>query len=262
MVGRTGVAATLSAAVVFTVLVLSNIALQSAALNSSQYASTADSEKRILADAHVLEGTVAYSLMYGAQIALASNAMACSGTSAPPPWLQGLTASQSSAGVTVSGTVAEGGGLPTSDLGLLRPFNGSAPGGLNFTLEISAVADDALSGVEFSETSMAQANMPVRYSAGAQTCRYSSAEMAAALGGAKMVNCTTDALPANISALSDALVARAGSQGFGLRFAYSTYPAASCVVVLTTTVLQSDVKGPGGPFTARWSETVSVATLP
>ncbi len=251
-----GIAATLTASVVFSILLVSTFAVQSEAIQNARMAAVAEVEARISAQAVVLEGADAYLLLSGAQSALVAGPLTCTGDSGAAALLGGRSAIQTSGNITVSADVTRVGESALRDnLTLVRPFNGTEAGYLDFAMTIHTNGSDLPLGVEFDKTEVHNVHLPVRLEDGARVCRDSSASLTSALGQARLPNCSATAAILAVSSETENLTAAAGASGFGLSISIATEGPSGCNLAVTTQVTEPNVSGPGGTFTALWSQT-------
>jgi hypothetical protein len=251
MVRRHGVGATVAAAIVFSVILVSNLAIFAASQDRARLYVQANAEGSMSAEFVVLSAAGGAEALSAAAQALGSGPLACStATRALNIELGLFSYIQERAGVTVSvRTRAVVGGSAADNLSMLSPFNGLAPGDLGIRLNLTASGSDAGAGVSFNKHETHYAHLPVRFSAGVADCTEAVALVEEAASGTDPVNCTRQWVDPIMRAAVLTPASEASADGFSFRLDYSITASAGCSVVFTVTLEQDGIQGPSGTFT-------------
>ena len=248
------------ASVVFSVILVAGLSVYIASQDQESLYSRADSVDRLGDEFQALAAAEGASALLGVQSTLASEPLPCSSAEATLAKAVGsLSEVQSSLGVTVSSQAALAGGVGAADnMSALRPFNGSVPGDLDVSLRVTGTG--TAPGVTLSRTETHYAHLGVRVDAAVLDCRALADAVEGALVGSAPSNCTYGAVRPIVQEGAGAAASSAEGDGFRAGVSFSVAGSGRCEVTFLVTLVQSEVQGPGGPFSARFEEGRTAST--
>ena len=256
MVARLGVGATTASAVIFSVLLVSNLLVFAASQDRERLYSQSNAADSLGDQAAVLMAAGGVNVLLEAQTLFGAGVLGCPGALSAAGWIVGqLSDHQRSGGLAldVSAGVAEG-GLVNDNLSMLAPFNGSVPGDVDISLAMAASGADNITGATLSRTEFHVVHLPVRLQSLAADCVSAFARVSDAVSNTPAPNCTVGAITPVMEALSRGPASSAAADGFGFSLGFSVTSGAVCTVGLQVSLQQPEVQGPGGPFTVRVQE--------
>ena len=253
MVRRVGVGATAASAVIFSVLLLSNIIVFVAAQGREAHYAQADAEDSLADEATVLMGAGGTNLLLDAQLVLGSRTFGCDNPSdAAARLVDALSDVQSFGGLTARTVpVAEVNVTAGDNMSMVVPFNGSRAGDFDIALAISIAGHDAATGVLYNRTEDHLVHLPVRLDRMASDCKEALNALSAAVAASDGTNCTSAAVAPVIDGANEGRSAEAASDGFSYGLRYSVAAGASCAVTFVVSVEQPGIQGPGGMFSVK-----------
>ena len=253
MVVRPGIGATTASAVIFSVLLISNLVVFVAAQGRESHYDQADVEDSLADEASVLMGAGATNILLRSAALLSSQVFSCQTAYADASrGAEGLTDAQSHGGLDERTTVVATVGIPSSDnLTMAAPFNGSLAGEFDLSLEITVSGGPTPDGVAFNRTEGHLVHLPVRLRSMASDCGLALAALSAAVAKDNGTDCTSEAVGPTVQGAIGGAEARASGDGFASTVDYTVAAGAACTVSFVVSVVQSGIDGPGGDFTVR-----------
>jgi hypothetical protein len=262
MVMRSGLGATLAASVVFSVILVSGVAVYVASQGSAALGSVADSEDSLKDGYYVLAGAGATNILTVVQEFLSSNTLPCQSAAAAAAREVGSLVDVQRAGnmtVTASASLVDSG--PVYDnFTIMKPFGGSAPGTVDIAVRFAGQGEGA-PGVAFNRTETHYVHLGVRLAAESAACEQAAAGFAALVRGSLAPNCSSTSVSPVVQGAADGAGSIAEAGGFASGLTYSIGGNGSCTIEYTLWIQQSGVSGPAGPFNVRLEESGS-ALLP
>lgn len=255
MVIRRGIGAAAVSAVVFAVILASNLVIYSAAQDRSRLYGAADAEDSMRVAFAVLSSAEASDALAAVQSLLSAGPMQCpSVTRVLSQEVAGVSESESAGGLSVSAAASLwSGGASGDNLTSVSPFQGAEPGALNLAVAIRAKGGVPAEGVSYSKVETHLVHLPVRLNQEVAECEGAASLLARSVEGTPM-NCTEDAVSPLMDRLGRALVSAASADGFRLALAYSFGGAQICTVRFRILVTEPGVQGPAGPFSVSVME--------
>lgn len=253
MVVRIGVGATAAAAVIFSILLVSDALVFAASQNRERLYLVSDAEDSLSDGAAVLMGAAGMNILLEAQGALAAGPLDCqTARGRTAAIVAGLSDFQDSGGITVASTARLVPDAFLSDnLSMVAPFNGSVLGGVDISISMVATGESLSGAVGISRSEVHLVHIPVDIDRLSNDCVGALGAVARDLSSEVPANCTGGAAdPLALEAIRSA-AARVSADGFAFGFAYSVVPGAECSVKLQLDISQTGIVGPGGPFTVR-----------
>jgi hypothetical protein len=254
-----------AATLVFSALILTNLALFAAASQRERMSLTANSESLLADTATVLGGTKGLSLLDSLQNFLSSSSFQCrSAAQELGNYTSSLSATGSQDGVSIREALAPGDDYSEADnLTILKPFNGSVSGSVNVDLVVSWTGVSPLQDVKFNKTETHHLHLPVRLGAMTAFCEYSVGQVQSLLEGRSFASCNSSEIGSPLKVLWSSLESQAAAGGLAFSMDYSVDGSFGCSVSFGIVIEQPGVTGPGGDFTVRLDEggTVSVRVL-
>ena len=256
MVARVGVGASTASAIIFSVLLLSNMAVFIAAQGREANYARADAEDSLADEGAVLVGAGGKNLLLGAHWVLSSRAFDCATARASAELGVGsLSDLQSSGGVTARTTPEGAVDLTAPDnLSAVAPFDGSQRGEFDFALSTSVEGRDGATGVTYNRTEEHLVHLPVRLDEMSSLCADAVRSFSSAIEGSGGANCTSAAVAPAIEAVEQGISSDAASAGLLFGAGYSVAQGSSCTVSFVASVEQSGIEGPGGTFSVKMEE--------
>lgn len=263
MVLRRGIGASAVAAVIFSVILVSNAALYSAAQDRAGLYGVAAAEDSVGAAQTVLSAAAASDALATVQGWLSAGPLRCAAAAqAISNEVAGVRVSEDSGGVSVSATAAVWTGSASADnLTSVAPFEGAERGVLDLAITISA-SGGSPDGVSYSKVETHLVHLPARPSQEAADCQGAAALLASSIEGTPVANCTAGVVSPLVDRLGAALASAASKDGFRLALAYSFGPTSACTVWFRMLVTQPGVQGPAGQFSVAMEENGSAAFAP
>ena len=235
MVVRIGVGATAAAAVIFSILLVSDALVFAASQNRERLYLVSDAEDSLSDGAAVLMGAAGMNILLEAQGALAAGPLDCqTARGRTAAIVAGLSDFQDSGGITVASTARL---VPDAFL--------------SDNLSMVATGESLSGAVGISRSEVHLVHIPVDIDRLSNDCVGALGAVARDLSSEVPANCTGGAAdPLALEAIRSA-AARVSADGFAFGFAYSVVPGAECSVKLQLDISQTGIVGPGGPFTVR-----------
>ena len=256
MVVRVGIGATAAAAVIFTILLISNALVYAASQDREHLYAVSNAEDSLGDTAAALMGAGGMNILVEAQSALAARTLDCQAARETGAAAIGsLSDSQHSGGVNLVSTARLAPeGSASDNLSSLTPFNGSVVGDLDISISMVATGS-ALSGeVSLAKSEVHLAHLPVELDRLSADCLRALEGIAYTLSTEAPANCTSGAVDPLVIEASRSAAAAVAADGFGFGLAYAVIPGGDCGVSLQVKVQQAGVQGPSGPFTVRLEE--------
>ena len=256
MVSRSGIGATTASAVLFSILLASNLLVSAASQGREAHYMQADAEDSLGDRAAALLGAGGADILLETQGFLSSRALGCSDAWAAVAKALGAQSDvQRSDGLAVSVTagVASGGAVK-DNLSMLAPFDGSVPGDLNMALEAVVSGSDGAAGVSLEWQGVHLVHIPVRLQRLAADCEDAVGRISAAVASAPAPNCTYAGASPLMESASRGPAATAEADGFAFSLGFSVVPGLSCEVGFQVVLRQLGVQGMGGPFSVQAEE--------
>jgi hypothetical protein len=253
MVHRRGVGASIAAVSLFSLLLVSNFAMLGAAQDREKLNGRWDAESYLYDSAQVLTGTVALTILDGAQAILSQGLFDCSNARAlVSEEVAGLSTSAVSGPLGVSELVSVGPDAKADDnLSMLSPFNGSGDGRLSLSLKVIASGDLNGAGVGFSKNENHVLNLPVRFSEILAFCTDSVHVVGDYLSRTSVTNCTGDAIGPAAFAVGASLAGDARRMGLTYSLSFQVESTTDCRVSFRSMVSQLGIDGPRGQFSVE-----------
>lgn len=256
MAARLGIGATTASAVLFSILLASNLLVYAASQDRARHYLQSDAEDSLGDSAEALMGAGEMNVLLEAQSFFAAEVLSCPGaTAAAGRAIAALSDTQDSGGLTVnvaaalSGTGAGGDPLP-----MLAPFAGSAPGDFGISLRVTASGGDGAAGVSFEWSGVGAVHLPVRLQDLARDCETAYGAISKAVRSTSAPNCTYPDVAPVVRGASAGPASAAEADGFRFSLGFSVARGPGCTVHFRVGVQQEGVPGPGGPFTVRLQE--------
>ncbi len=253
MVNRRGIGATSASAVIFSILLISNLALYVASQSRESLYTQADAEDVLGDGAVALAGAGAANILIVAQALLASGTFGCANAMMTVAGeVDGLTDVQRSGDLTVttSAKLAQG-DTAADNLSMLEPFNGSVAGVVNVALSVFASAGESVTRVSFTKTETHLVHLPFRIQRASDDCTRAIQNVASSIQGIVPTNCTTPAIDKLMGNSIRTPASTAASDGFELSLQYSITENVPCSVSYKVSIEQSGIQGPVGEFSVR-----------
>lgn len=258
MVRRRGVGATVAAAIIFSVILVSNLTLVAAAQGRAELYGAADAETSMRLVGSMLSGVGATDALLSVQKFLAAGPLDCqeAGTALAGA-VAGITERKAAGGVRVLvAAYVVSAGRSSDNLTSISPFEGGAPGDLDVALRI-AVAGGPQSGVTYRRVETHLAHLPARFRTESSDCRGAAAAFVGAVSLDAPRNCTIQAVAPLMARAAEGPVAKARGDGFAFSYNWSLDPSRGCVIRFHVSLTQHGVQGPAGDFDLAMEETGS-----
>lgn len=256
MVARLGIGATTASAVLFSILLASNLLVYTASQDRARHYLQSDAEDSLEDNAEALMGAAGVNVLLEAESFFATNVLGCPGAAAAAGRATGaLSDTQRSDGLTVNvAATVPGVGAGGDPLPMLAPFDGSVPGDVDISLRITASGGDGAAGVSFEWSGVNAVHLPVRLQDLARDCEAAYGAISEAVRSTPAPNCTYLAVAPMIRGAGAGPASAAAADGFSFSLDFAVERGSGCTVSLQVGVQQEGVQGPGGPFTVRLQE--------
>ena len=257
MVRRVGVGATTASALIFSVILISNLAVYYASQGRELSYSRGNLADSYYVGGRALMGSEGTNALLRLQGFLGSGPFECQGAmDSAAKEVQGFGESETEGGVTsrVAVTLASA-GASADNLSMLAPYAGYAPSGVSLALHFSVVGGLPASGVYYARDETHFVNLPVRLVALARDCTGALSDLEAALESSSPGNCTSTDLSPLVAAAAREPESAARLDGFGLGVSFEIKGQNPCSVALDVQIEQGGVQGPGGIFTVELKAT-------
>lgn len=250
MVKRVGVGATAASAVIFSVVLISNLALFVGSQDRASLYAQSDAEDLLAGEAATLTGSTATNLLSEVQSIVALGPMDCFTAARDLEVAIGsLVDEQRSGTLTVRATSYEAPDLYSADdLSMLSPFNGSVSGDLNVGLSFTESSRMPVAGVTFDRNETHLAHLPVRWDSALQDCIGAVEAVVSAVSASHVSNCTVGMVGPRMAAAASGPEDSAAADGFTFGVDYSIAGETPCTVSFRISVGQPAVDGPAGEF--------------
>jgi len=253
MAKRSGVGATVAAAVIFSILLASNFSVYYASQEDARLHATANAEDTLADEAAASEGAEATDILLKEQVFLESNLFSCgtapAAVSTEIGSLSDIQVSQNlSVVTTASPTLSQGPAIDS--ISMLGSFGGYVTGYLDTTMHEVAKGSESALGVSYARNETHYANLPVRVADMAEVCEQAFSDIEG-VHSAPLPNCTVSNVAPLIAKVAMGPSTMAKDSGFRFAVASTIVGAAPCSVELTVTVSQANVMGPAGAFSVE-----------
>jgi hypothetical protein len=256
MVVRLGVAATAATAIIFSVLLVSNVLVFAASQDREHLYSISNAEDSLGDDAVALMGAGGTNILLEAQAAISSRPLDCQTALATTASMAGtLSDSQRSGGVSVSSTARLAADDSAGDnLSMLAPFDGSVFGELDLSVLMVATGDSPAGDVSIDRAEVHLVHLPVELDRLSVDCTSALDEMVRTLSAVAPANCTSSEVDPLLAGASRSAAALVAADGFAFGISYTIVTGTGCSVSLQVRVQQTGIGGPGGTFTVQLEE--------
>jgi hypothetical protein len=260
LVHRKGVGGTLAAAILFAVILVANFAVVASSQGLYRLSLQNNVESAAYDYSQVQSGAEALTLLGGVQSSLGHQALECTTASqelaATFARFSALVVYQ---GVTITERLSVGSPGPADDnMSILRPFNGSEPGWLAMDLAIGERGNFSAVGVVYSKSEVHVVSLPVLITKLLELCSDAVNALKSDLAGANFTSCEPAAIGALVARGAAPFQADASAAGFRFSTELTVDQTDGCTANLVSEVSQSDIPGPGGPFTVQVEQAYSV----
>ncbi len=253
----------MAASLVFSVILVSSLAVFIASQGREEMYSAADAGDYFGDEFRTIEAAQGYAVLLDVQAVLGTNVTGCAvAVPALDRALSSYSDAQGAGNLTVSVTAAPIQGTASQDnLSALRPFNGSVPGEVDVALRFDGSGGQGGS-VAFSREVTHFAHLGARLQAEVSDCEDAVGAVEGALSRSVVANCTEPGVAPLVQSAARGPSARAAEDGFTLGVAYAVTAEGSCSVAFRVSIDQAGIPGPGGTFSVRLEEggTASVVT--
>ena len=247
---RLGIGATSAALVVFSAILISNLAIFSSSQERAAMYSQADAEDLLSAEGSALTGVVAVNVLSEAQSFLSSQVFNC--FTAQHYLASHMTSLEDAVRlghVTVSASALVVPGVAAVDnLSMALPFNGTESGFLGLALRVSERTDGSLGGAVLTRDVVHLVHLPLSWDALVGTCLEALSQVTEAVSASGVSNCTSDVVGPTMAEASAHQALQAAIDGFGFHFSFSILTQTPCTVAFSVAVEQANVDGPRGSF--------------
>jgi hypothetical protein len=261
MVIRPGIGATAASAAIFSILLISNLALFVSSEGRAKLYSKSDAVDSISDNAMVLAGTGGIVLLDKLQSSLGSRVFTCSSAGSEVVGIIGsLSTAQRTRNLSSYVTAAVAKDATSSDgILMMAPFDGSVVGALDISLRILVAGGYAPLGVSYDRTETHLVHLPVRLGSGIALCEGAIRTIGGLLSASIPSNCTTAAIGPIMGAARRGPAYSAALAGFSFGLAYEVHAEKHCSVDYTVSIEQNGISGPAGPFSVRLQEESSIS---
>jgi hypothetical protein len=253
MVVRLGIGATVAAAIIFSVLLVSNVLVFAASQDREYLYSVSDAEDSLSDVTVALMGAAGTNILLEAQSAMSSRPLGCQAALAATASMVGtLSDLQQSSGVKVSSTARLAPDDSTGDnLSMLAPFDGSVFGDLDLSVSMAAAGSSLAGDVSISKHEVHLVHLPVELDRLAADCTSALDGIVRTLSDEVPANCTSIGVGPLVLGASRNAASLVAADGFAFGLSYTVVSGAECSVSLQIRVQQADIGGPGGTFTVQ-----------
>lgn len=253
---RLGVGATSASAIIFSILLVSNLLVFASSQDRERLLTQADEADSLADGATALVGAGATNILVRSQGFLSSGPLGCStAVGSAASFVNGLTDIQRSAGlVVVTSAVLVDAGSVNDNLPLLSPFNGTVPGEFDISLESSVTGGLAAAGVSFTRSESHIAHLPLRLEKLVGDCTAGLNQVSETLSATTVHNCTIKFVSPVVARAIQGAEAAAAADGFQLVVSYTLVQGPPCGIDFRVSVAQEGVQGPGGGFSTLVEE--------
>ena len=250
MAKRIGIGASAATAVIFSLLLVSNLTVFMAAQDRQKLYIQAGAEDSLSSDSHVLAAVGAADILGRAQDSLEKNTYTCGNAiDSTTSLLANLAVIERKDGVTVVTSASSAPSVTTFDnMSAIKPFEGSIAGDVDISLKVRVSGAVPSSGVSIERNEIHQVHLPVHLEAAVSECVSGVETLKSALENSRPSNCTDEDISKILSKVSGTLSARAASAGFSFGVRYATFHSWGCFVYFDLRISQEGVEGPGGLF--------------
>ncbi|HEV2138240.1 MAG TPA: hypothetical protein VGR53_05315 [Nitrososphaerales archaeon] len=250
MVKRSGIGASAASAVIFSVLLISNLTVFIAAQDRQKLYIQAGAENSLANDAHVLAAVGALGILGRAQDFLEAVTFTCANAiESTANQLASLAVIEQKDKLTVVTSASPAPSVSAFDnMSAVQPFDGSVAGYVDILLNVHASGAYLSSGVTLERTEVHLVHLPVRLEAAASECISGVEILKSSLENSRPSNCTDSEIRPILSKVIATLSATAASAGFGFGISYAVVHSWGCFVYFDLFITQRGVEGPNGSF--------------
>ena len=260
---KRGIAATLSALIVFGSLLSANLMVLSGFQQKLDLTARAFQGNAILSEAHLELAALSFSLLSDLQHKLEASIFTCSNALTGIASMVTSSISNTPIGNVILGVQGVGRyaheGPEADNLTTLRPFTGFQPGYLNFEVVSSASAIGV--DLEYAKTEHHFFHLPLLLDRSISLCHSALAYLVSRLNSLlrNHLGCSDKTLETSLEA-ADLVYGGPSADGLDVSFSASMIPGNDCgTIVYGIVILQSHVVGVDGTFTWRLSEAGSLS---
>ncbi|MDG6988806.1 MAG: hypothetical protein JRN21_05705 [Nitrososphaerota archaeon] len=263
MVRRSGIAASAASAVVFSLLLLSSLAVYASSQGRASLYAQANAEDSAADGFRVMELTGAANVLYMVQEALSASPLACpTANQTASAAIASASYRQRAGNMTVVVQARPAGSSGEGDnLTALAPLDGGVAGDVNIALHVSATGG-ASPDVSFNRTEVHVVHLGVRLPAAVSDCGAAFRAVSEALDGSGPVDCSYSSVEGIVDAAAGSPGARARADGFSFGVSYSVTDASGCSVAYSVQLSQAGVEGLGGEFGVSFEESGQASLTP
>jgi len=253
---RSGVGATLAAAVVFSVILASNFAVFYAAQDDARLHALADAADTLADNAAAAEGAEAANILLSEQAFLGSHVFSCSGSSTEVSIeIADLRGTLSSANLEVDAVASTASwGPETDNLSMLVPFQGFHAGSLNTAIHYTISGGVNALAVFYHKNETHYVNLPVGISELAEVCNRSMDDIRGAVSSAQLAICTESAVSSFVAQATAGDSSDAKEMGFDFSVSAAVDNQWSCSFTVRVLIAQDNISGLAGNFSLQMQE--------
>ncbi len=256
MVYHKGIGATSAAAVIFSIILVSNLTLYLASQDRESLYLHSDGEDSLADYASALAGSGVATLLTSEQSLVGSQVFGCSSAmgaiAAKTEALSEVLHSENLT-VSVSARVATEGYL-ADNMSMIAPFNGSVPGDLNVEFIVDSKGSVDWGSVSYVKTEAHLAHLPVHLAGAVSACLESVRAIAESISSDSVTNCTESVAGPLVESASQGPASLVEGEGFEFGLGYAITKGVSCMVDFSVSLTEAGIPGPAGPFILRLQE--------
>ncbi|MDE1852707.1 MAG: hypothetical protein KGI38_03045 [Thaumarchaeota archaeon] len=261
MVRRRGIGASAASAVIFSVLLVSNLAVYVASQDRARLYAQADGADSLGDSALILAWAGGADILIEAQSFLAGSAFGCSTAVSQMAQETGsLIDHQRGGGVDVTTTASlVQGGTTGDNMSFLSPYEGSVSGSFDVSLHMVATGALPGSGVTLQRSETHLVHLDFHLSKLTSDCAAAVAAITSSTSSADLPNCTAASMAPLMGRASQGPASDASQDGFEFSLAYGITSSPSCSVDFVVSLEQDGIQGVSGTFSVRMEEGASVS---
>ncbi len=256
MVKRSGIGASAATAVIFSVLLISNLTVFIAAQGRQRLYIEAGAEDSLSNDAHVLVAVGVLGVLGKAQDFLGRSTFNCAtAIENSANQLASLTDIERKDRLTVTTSASWAPSESLYDnMSMLQPFDGSVAGDIDILMKTRASGAYLSSEVTLDRTESHLVHLPVRLEAAVFACLSGVEILKSSLENSRPSNCTDSVIGPILHKASAVPSALAASEGFGFGIRYAIIHSWGCFVYFDVNISQEGIEGPNGSFSVMIQE--------
>jgi hypothetical protein len=256
-----GIAATAASALIFSTLLISNLALVSSSQDRQRLYSQADAGDTLFDQSMAAAASAEAKALLRAEASIGTTVMDCRTAGATvAAMISGISIVENAGNVSVMASTDRSASETSYDDHSLSPFDGFISGTVNIPVSIYAFGSS--DGVQFTTNFVVPTHLPVRIETAVADCVSTVKAIEAALSESVLRSCNATMIESVLRGVSSESASMTARDRLDYGFSYVLANSDPCEVLFVVTIEQTGINGPGGIFSLRLREDGSAYGFP